>query len=45
MKEEMEKRGVVVVRGVTAEHNARAYKKDIGEYIRRNPHSRGYCID
>ena len=41
MREGIKKRGVVVVRGVTAEHNARVYKRDIGEYIRWNPHSRG----
>lgn len=37
----IKKRGVVVIRGVIPEDEARAYKFEIEEYIRRNPHTRG----
>ncbi|KAL2151172.1 hypothetical protein VTH82DRAFT_6270 [Thermothelomyces myriococcoides] len=38
----IKKRGVVVIRGVIPEDEARAYKFEIEEYIRRNPHTRGF---
>ncbi|KAE8141269.1 DUF1479 domain protein [Aspergillus pseudotamarii] len=42
MRDEIKKRGVVVVRGVIPEHEARAYKEEIEEYVRKNPHTRGF---
>jgi Asp-tRNA(Asn)/Glu-tRNA(Gln) amidotransferase A subunit family amidase len=38
---EIKKRGVAVVRGVIPEDEARAYKFEIEEYVRRNPQTRG----
>ncbi|KAK9319798.1 hypothetical protein V1517DRAFT_296615 [Lipomyces orientalis] len=42
LKKEIQKRGVVVVRGVIPEKEARAYKEEIEEYIRRNPQTTGF---
>ncbi|KJZ79686.1 hypothetical protein HIM_01155 [Hirsutella minnesotensis 3608] len=42
LKSEIKKRGVVVVRGVVPEHEARAYKEEIEEYVRKNPHTRAF---
>jgi hypothetical protein len=39
--DEVRKRGVVVVRGVVPEDEARAYKTELEEYIRQNPGTRG----
>ncbi|KAK3939214.1 DUF1479-domain-containing protein [Diplogelasinospora grovesii] len=41
-KAEIKKRGAAVVRGVIPEDEARAYKFEIEEYVRRNPHTRGF---
>lgn len=40
-REEVKKRGVVVVRGVVPEGEARAYKAEVEEYVARNPSTRG----
>lgn len=39
---EIRKRGAAVVRGVIPEDEARGYKSEIEEYVRRNPHTRGF---
>lgn len=41
LKGEVMKRGVLVVRGVIDESEARAYKDEVEEYVGRNPHTRG----
>lgn len=41
LREEVRKRGVVVVRGVVPEEEARAYKSEVEEYIRKNPTTKG----
>lgn len=41
LREEVRKRGVVVVRGVVPEGEARAYKAEVEEYVARNPSTRG----
>lgn len=40
-KEEITKRGAAVIRGVIPEEEARSYKFEIEEYVRRNPQTRG----
>lgn len=40
-KDEIRKRGAVVVRGVVPEKEARSYKNEVEEYVRRNPWTRG----
>ena len=42
LKDEIQKRGAVVVRGVVPEGEARAYKSEIEEYVRMNPDTKGY---
>ncbi|RDA88634.1 hypothetical protein CP532_5835 [Ophiocordyceps camponoti-leonardi (nom. inval.)] len=42
VKDEIMKRGVVVVRGVVPEEEARGYKFELDEYIARNPHTRAF---
>ncbi|KAK3348793.1 hypothetical protein B0T25DRAFT_458798 [Lasiosphaeria hispida] len=44
-KHEIKKRGVAVIRGVIPEDEARAYKFEIEEYVRRNPQTRGFPAD
>ncbi|KAI0391224.1 DUF1479 domain protein [Xylariaceae sp. FL0594] len=44
-RSEIEKRGVAVVRNVIPEHEARAYKKDIEDYVRLNPSTRAFPQD
>lgn len=39
--DEVRKRGVLVVRGVVPESEARGYKSELEEYIRKNPSTRG----
>ncbi|KAH7322632.1 DUF1479 domain protein [Stachybotrys elegans] len=39
-EEEIRKRGVVVVKGVIPEAEARAYKTEVEDYVRRNPWTR-----
>lgn len=41
VRAEVEKRGALVVRGVIPEDEARAYKRDIDEYVGKNPHTIG----
>ncbi|KAJ6441050.1 DNA ligase [Purpureocillium lavendulum] len=39
---EIKKRGALVVRGVIPEAEARAYKEEVEEYVRKNPHTRAF---
>lgn len=41
LRNELKKRGVAVIRGVVPEDEARRYKTDLEEYIKKNPHTRG----
>lgn len=41
LKDEIQKRGAVVVKGVIPEAEARAYKEEIEEYVKKNPSTRG----
>lgn len=41
MGDEIRKRGAVVIRGVVPEAEARAYKEEIEDYVRKNPSTRG----
>jgi len=41
LKEEIRKRGVVVIKGVVPQDEARAWKGEIEEYVRKNPSTRG----
>lgn len=43
-KDEVKKRGVAVIRNVVPEHEARAYKDEIEEYVKQNPSTRGKHI-
>jgi intein/homing endonuclease len=43
-RDEIRKRGVVVIRGVIPEDEARAYKTDVEEYVRKNPHTKGWLV-
>lgn len=40
-REEIKKRGVVVVHGVIPEQEARGYKERVEEYVHKNPSTRG----
>lgn len=40
-KDEIKKRGAVVIRGVIPEDEARGYKLELEEYIRKNPQTKG----
>lgn len=42
VKDEIHKRGAAVIRSVIPEDEARSYKFEIEEYVRRNPHTRGF---
>ncbi|KAK0610064.1 hypothetical protein B0T17DRAFT_500859 [Bombardia bombarda] len=44
-KKEIQKRGVAVIRGVIPEDEARSYKFEIEEYVRRNPQTRGFPVN
>lgn len=44
LKKEIIKRGAVVVRGVVPEGEARAYKEEVEEYVKKNPWTRGTFI-
>ncbi|KAK4653572.1 hypothetical protein QC762_508080 [Podospora pseudocomata] len=44
-KPELKKRGVAVIKGVIPEDEARAYKYEIEEYVRQNPHTKGFPSD
>lgn len=41
LKDEIKKRGAIVVKGVIPEGEARAYKEEIEEYVKKNPSTRG----
>ncbi|KAL1961076.1 hypothetical protein VTO42DRAFT_4964 [Malbranchea cinnamomea] len=40
--EELRKRGVAVIRGVVPEKEARSYKEEIEEYVRKNPGTKAF---
>ncbi|KAH7143246.1 hypothetical protein DER46DRAFT_110953 [Fusarium sp. MPI-SDFR-AT-0072] len=42
LRDEVKKRGVVVVRGVIPEGEARAYKAEVEEYVAKNPSTRAF---
>ncbi|KAL7799219.1 hypothetical protein V8C37DRAFT_367027 [Trichoderma ceciliae] len=42
IKQEIKKRGVVVVHGVIPESEARGYKAHVEEYVQKNPHTRAF---
>ncbi|TQV92955.1 hypothetical protein IF1G_08258 [Cordyceps javanica] len=42
---EIKKRGAVVVRGVVPEAEARAYKEEVEEYVKKNPWTRAFPAD
>ncbi|KAI0015471.1 DUF1479 domain protein [Xylariomycetidae sp. FL0641] len=42
---ELKKRGVAVIRGVIPEGEARAYKEEIEEYVRKNPSTKAFPQD
>jgi hypothetical protein len=42
LKDDIKKRGAAVIRGVIPEDEARSYKFEIEDYVRRNPHTRGF---
>ncbi len=44
LKDEITKRGAVVVRGVVPEAEARAYKEEVEEYVKKNPWTRGTLL-
>lgn len=41
LKDEIRKRGAIVVRGVIPEAEARAYKEEVEDYVKKNPWTRG----
>jgi hypothetical protein len=41
LKDEIKKRGAIVVKGVIPESEARAYKDEIEDYVKKNPSTRG----
>ena len=41
LRPEIRKRGAAVIRGVVPEAEARGYKFEVEEYVRKNPHTRG----
>ncbi|GME36780.1 uncharacterized protein LTHEOB_7594 [Neofusicoccum parvum] len=43
--DEHRKRGVAIVRGVVDEKEARGYKEEIEEYVRKNPHTKAFPAD
>ncbi|KAH8899973.1 DUF1479-domain-containing protein [Thozetella sp. PMI_491] len=45
LKDEIRKRGAAVVRGVLPEDETRAFKSEIEEYVRKNPHTKGFPKD
>ncbi|KAF4436996.1 hypothetical protein F53441_13136 [Fusarium austroafricanum] len=42
LRDEIRKRGVVVVRGVIEEGEARAFKDEVEDYVRKNPSTRAF---
>ncbi|KAF4981857.1 hypothetical protein FZEAL_2436 [Fusarium zealandicum] len=45
LKEEIRKRGAVVIKGVIPEAEARAYKDEVEEYVKKNPSTRAFPPD
>ncbi|KAI1742743.1 DUF1479 domain protein [Xylaria scruposa] len=45
LRSEIKKKGVVVVRGVIPENEARSYKTDLEEYVRQNPSTKAFPQD
>ncbi|KAM3454975.1 hypothetical protein MY5147_008716 [Beauveria neobassiana] len=45
LEDEIKKRGVVVVRGVVPEAEARAYKEEVEVYVKKNPWTRAFPAD
>lgn len=45
LRDEIKKRGAVVVRGVVPEAEARAYKEEVEDYVKKNPWTRGTQTD
>ncbi|OAA70781.1 DUF1479 domain protein [Akanthomyces lecanii RCEF 1005] len=45
LKDEIKKRGAVVVRGVVPEAEARAYKEEVEDYVKKNPWTRAFPAD
>lgn len=43
-RDELRKRGVAVIRGVIPEHEARGYKKEIEDYVKTNPGTKGISL-
>lgn len=43
-QEEIKRRGVAIIRGVIPEDEARSYKFEIEDYVRKNPQTRGELI-
>ncbi|GAB1199302.1 hypothetical protein APSETT444_008648 [Aspergillus pseudonomiae] len=41
-RDELRKRGVAVIRGVVPEHEARAYKDEIEDYVKANPGTKAF---
>ncbi|KAJ4409174.1 hypothetical protein N0V82_009553 [Gnomoniopsis sp. IMI 355080] len=44
-REEIKKRGAAVIRGVVPEDEARGYKFELDDYIRKNPQTKGFPND
>lgn len=42
LKDEIRRRGAAIIRGVIPEDEARAYKFEVEEYVRLNPHTKGF---
>ncbi|KAF7541509.1 hypothetical protein G7054_g613 [Neopestalotiopsis clavispora] len=42
LRSELKKRGVAVIRGVVPEQEARQYKTELEEYVKKNPHTRAF---
>ncbi|KAI1661850.1 DUF1479-domain-containing protein [Daldinia decipiens] len=42
LRDELEKRGVAVIRGVLPEDEARSFKDEIEEYVRQNPQTKAF---
>ncbi|KAK8054836.1 hypothetical protein PG993_000063 [Apiospora rasikravindrae] len=45
LRDELQKRGVAVIKGVIPRDEARAYKSEIEEYVRQNPSTKGTYLD
>ncbi|ATY65643.1 DUF1479 domain [Cordyceps militaris] len=45
LRDDIKKRGAVVVRGVVPEAEARAYKEEVEDYVKKNPWTRAFPAD